>query len=81
MGQLFCCLQVEQSNVAIRETFRRFDDVLEPGFHCLPWFLGKRVAGYLSLRVKQLDVRCETKTKVYFLIINLVHEIMFECFS
>ncbi|KAH7651978.1 Stomatin/HflK/HflC family protein [Dioscorea alata] len=63
MGQLFCCLQVEQSNVAIRETFRKFDDVLEPGFHCLPWFLGKRVAGYLSLRVKQLDVRCETKTK------------------
>ncbi|KAL4322209.1 hypothetical protein AHAS_Ahas14G0187600 [Arachis hypogaea] len=31
--------------------------------HCLPWFLGYRIAGELSLRVKQLEVRCEMKTK------------------
>lgn len=64
MGQAFCCIQVDQSTVAIKETFGRFDEVLEPGCHLLPWCLGKQIAGYLSLRVQQLDVRCETKTKV-----------------
>ncbi|CAN1262410.1 Hypersensitive-induced reaction 1 protein [Linum perenne] len=63
MGNLFCCVQVDQSTVAIREKFGRFDEVLEPGCHCLPWFLGSQLAGHLSLRVQQLDVRCETKTK------------------
>jgi len=63
MGQALCCLQVDQSTVAIKETFGRFTDVLEPGCHCLPWCLGQQIAGYLSLRVQQLDVRCETKTK------------------
>ncbi|KAH9709395.1 Hypersensitive-induced response protein 2 [Citrus sinensis] len=63
MGQALGCIQVDQSTVAIRETFGKFDEVLEPGCHCLPWCLGSQVAGQLSLRVQQLDVRCETKTK------------------
>ncbi|KAF9663644.1 hypothetical protein SADUNF_Sadunf17G0072900 [Salix dunnii] len=63
MGQAFGCIQVDQSNVAITEQFGKFDDVLEPGCHCLPWCFGYQVAGGLSLRVQQLDVRCETKTK------------------
>jgi|UniRef100_A0A2N9FKX0 regulator of protease activity HflC (stomatin/prohibitin superfamily) len=63
MGQALGCLQVDQSNVVIREQFGKFSDVLEPGCHCLPWCLGYQVAGGLSLRVQQLDVRCETKTK------------------
>lgn len=63
MGQSLCCLQVDQSTVAIKETFGKFDEVLEPGCHFLPWIFGQQVAGYLSLRVQQLDVRCETKTK------------------
>ncbi|KAL9285134.1 hypothetical protein ACSQ67_024496 [Phaseolus vulgaris] len=72
MGQVFGCVQVEQSSVAIREVFGKYDDVLEPGCHCVPWCLGSRVAGALSLRVKQLDVRCETKTKsVYRYIYNV----------
>ncbi|KAF1879448.1 hypothetical protein Lal_00005914 [Lupinus albus] len=50
-------------NVVIKEHFGKFDDVLEPGCHCLPWCLGYQIAGGLSLRVQQLDVRCETKTK------------------
>lgn len=65
MGQAFGCIQVDQSNVVIREHFGKFDDVLEPGCHCLPWCLGYQVAGGLTLRVQQLDVRCETKTKVF----------------
>ncbi|KAK8686161.1 hypothetical protein V6N13_125188 [Hibiscus sabdariffa] len=40
-----------------------FEDVLEPRCHCLPWFLGSQLAGHLSLRLSQLDVRCETNTK------------------
>ncbi|GMH16839.1 hypothetical protein Nepgr_018680 [Nepenthes gracilis] len=63
MGNLLCCVQVEQSTVGIEERFGRFVDVLKPGCHFIPWFLGSRVAGYLSLRVQQLDIRCETKTK------------------
>ncbi|KAH9606841.1 hypothetical protein KSS87_020249 [Heliosperma pusillum] len=63
MGQVLGCVQVDQSTVAIRETFGKFDSVLEPGCHCLPWCLGSQLAGHLTLRVQQLDVRCETKTK------------------
>lgn len=63
MGNAFCCVQVEQSTVAIRERFGKFDEVLDPGCHCLPWVLGCQIAGDLSLRLQQLDVRCETKTK------------------
>jgi regulator of protease activity HflC (stomatin/prohibitin superfamily) len=54
---------VDQSTVAIKESFGKFDEVLEPGCHYMPWCIGKRVAGYLSLRVQQLNIRCETKTK------------------
>lgn len=63
MGQSLGCIQVEQSTVAVKEHFGKFDKVLEPGCHCLPWCFGYRLAGKLSLRVNQLDVRCETKTK------------------
>ncbi|KAL5201454.1 hypothetical protein ABZP36_035808 [Zizania latifolia] len=63
MGQVLGLVQIDQSTVAIKETFGKFDEVLEPGCHFLPWCIGKQIAGYLSLRVKQLDVRCETKTK------------------
>ncbi|CAA0832886.1 Hypersensitive-induced response protein 1 [Striga hermonthica] len=63
MGQAFGCIQVDQSTVAVKEHFGKFDDVLQPGCHCLPWCVGYQLAGSLTLRVQQLDVRCETKTK------------------
>ncbi|CAM0951093.1 unnamed protein product [Alopecurus aequalis] len=63
MGGVLGLVQVDQSTVAIKETFGKFNTVLEPGCHFLPWCVGDRIVGYLSLRVKQLDVRCETKTK------------------
>ncbi|KAK6127164.1 hypothetical protein DH2020_039093 [Rehmannia glutinosa] len=63
MGQTLGCVQVDQSTVAVKEHFGKFDYVLEPGCHCLPWCIGYQLAGSLSLRVQQLDVRCETKTK------------------
>ncbi|KAF8697369.1 hypothetical protein HU200_035962 [Digitaria exilis] len=63
MGQALGLIQVDQSTVAIKESFGKYDEVLGPGCHFLPWCIGKQIAGYLSLRVQQLDVRCETKTK------------------
>ncbi|MED6216851.1 Hypersensitive-induced response protein-like protein 1 [Stylosanthes scabra] len=63
MGNLFCCLVVEQSTVVIKERFGKFEQVLQPGCHWIPWITGDRIAGHLSLRLQQLDVRCETKTK------------------
>ncbi|KAL8460110.1 hypothetical protein ACS0TY_031861 [Phlomoides rotata] len=63
MGQTLGCVQVDQSTVAVKEHFGKFVEVLEPGCHCLPWCVGYQLAGLLSLRVQQLDVRCETKTK------------------
>ncbi|XVF14214.1 hypothetical protein REPUB_Repub09cG0038900 [Reevesia pubescens] len=63
MGNLLGCIQVDQSTIAIKEGFGKFDEVLEPGCHCLPWCLGRQLAGHLTLRLQQLDVRCETKTK------------------
>lgn len=66
MGNLFCCVQVEESKVGIKERFGKHKEVLEPGFHCVPWIFGYQIRGKLSLRVQQLDVRCETKTKVSF---------------
>ncbi|KAI6675855.1 hypothetical protein NL676_036651 [Syzygium grande] len=63
MGNLFCCIQVDQSTVAFKERFGKFEEVLEPACHFLPWILGYRCAGKLSLRLQQLDVECETKTK------------------
>ncbi|XP_071693159.1 hypersensitive-induced response protein-like protein 1 [Rutidosis leptorrhynchoides] len=63
MGNLFCFYQVNQSKVAIKRSFGKFEDVLEPGCHCVPWVCGKEIAGKLTLRIQQLDVKCETKTK------------------
>ncbi|KAF5958523.1 hypersensitive-induced response protein 1-like [Camellia sinensis] len=63
MGNILCCVQVDQSTIAIKERFGKFDEVLEPGCHFMPWCLGRKVAGHLTLRLQQLDVRCETKTK------------------
>jgi regulator of protease activity HflC (stomatin/prohibitin superfamily) len=61
--QLLCCACVEQSTAAMQETCGRYDAALSPGCHFMPWCVGRRVAAFLSLRVQQVDVRCETKSK------------------
>ncbi|XVF58214.1 hypothetical protein PTKIN_Ptkin07bG0046000 [Pterospermum kingtungense] len=70
MGNLFCCIQVDQSTVAIKERFGKFDEILEPGCHCLPWctadsnnFENLNRSLHVSLRLQQLVVRCETNSK------------------
>jgi len=58
-----CYTCVDQSTVQVVERCGRFHRIAHPGFHCLVCVLGESVSGSLSLRVQQLDVRCETKTK------------------
>ena len=55
MGLALGYLQVEQSAVAIKEVFGKYDDVHEPGFHCVPWFFGPQIAGYLCIILAQLS--------------------------
>ncbi|MCA9383035.1 SPFH domain-containing protein [Candidatus Dojkabacteria bacterium] len=53
---------VEQQRVAIVERFGKFVRLARPGLHFKLPFI-ERIAGRVSLRVQQLDVRAETKTK------------------
>lgn len=57
-----CCVCVRTQEVGIVEDLGQFKRLIDPGFHCIMWPL-QSVAGTLSLRIQQLDVYCETKTK------------------
>jgi regulator of protease activity HflC (stomatin/prohibitin superfamily) len=58
-----CCFNcVRTQEVGIVEDLGQFKRLLDPGLHCLVWPL-QSVVGTLSLRIQQLDVTCETKTK------------------
>jgi regulator of protease activity HflC (stomatin/prohibitin superfamily) len=77
MGQALCCVQVNQSTLAVKEQWGKFDEILEPGCHCVNWCFGSSISGYLSIRVQQMDVQCETKTKVPSLKFQLVKHTFF----
>lgn len=57
-----CCVCVRTQEVGIVEDLGQFKRLIDPGFHCIMWPL-QAVSGTLSLRIQQLDVYCETKTK------------------
>jgi len=57
-----CCVCVRTQEVGVVEDLGQFKRLLDPGFHFIPFPLSQ-VAGTLSLRIQQLDVTCETKTK------------------
>jgi len=61
MGLCYSC--VDQSTVGIVTQFGKFQRIAYPGFNCIHCYIGEGIAGTLSLRIQQLDVRCETKTK------------------
>jgi regulator of protease activity HflC (stomatin/prohibitin superfamily) len=48
--------------VGVVEDLGQFKQLLDPGLHCITWPL-QSVVARLSLRIQQLDVLCETKTK------------------
>mmetsp|Transcript_28544 Transcript_28544/g.53058 ORF Transcript_28544/g.53058 Transcript_28544/m.53058 type:complete len:302 (-) Transcript_28544:179-1084(-) len=59
----FCCLQcIRTQEVGVVEDLGQFKRLVDPGLHCVCWPLVS-VVGRLSLRIQQLDVVCETKTK------------------
>mmetsp|Transcript_35752 Transcript_35752/g.63783 ORF Transcript_35752/g.63783 Transcript_35752/m.63783 type:complete len:289 (-) Transcript_35752:400-1266(-) len=60
MGCCYSC--VDQSTVGIVTQFGKFNRIAYPGFNCIHCYVGEGIAGHLSLRIQQLDVRCETKT-------------------
>lgn len=58
-----CCFQcVRSQNIGVVEDLGQFKKLVGPGFHflCCPI---QGITGFLSLRIQQIDVRCETKTK------------------
>lgn len=57
-----CFICVRTQEVGVVEDLGNFKKLLDPGLHCIPFPLSQ-VAGTLSLRIQQLDVTCETKTK------------------
>uniref|UniRef100_A0A7R9Z7L3 Band 7 domain-containing protein n=1 Tax=Chlamydomonas euryale TaxID=1486919 RepID=A0A7R9Z7L3_9CHLO len=57
------CFCVEEETAAIVETCGQFSRVDQAGCSQLWWCVGQSIAGTLSLRVQQLDVTCETKSK------------------
>lgn len=58
-----CCFQcVRTQEVAVVEDLGQFKGLLEPGLHLIGWPCSC-IVGRLSLRIQQLDVICETKTK------------------
>jgi len=57
------CVCVHEKNAAILNQFGKFKSVAKPGCTCAPCCCGISVAGMMSLRVRQLDVPAETKTK------------------
>ncbi len=59
---VFGIFTVKQQRVAILERFGKFHSTRNPGFHVrIP--LVDQIAGKISLRIQQLDVLVETKTK------------------
>ena len=58
-----CCIQcVRTQEIGVSEDCGQCKSLLEPGFHCV-FFPITNVVGTLSLRIQQLNVVCETKTK------------------
>jgi len=57
-----CAVCIRTQEVGVVEDLGQFKRLLEPGLHLIPFPLSQ-VAGTLSLRIQQLDVACETKTK------------------
>lgn len=54
---------VDQSSIQVIEQFGKYRRMAQPGFNCVCCCIGEQVAGVMSLRIQQIDCRCETKTK------------------
>mmetsp|Transcript_25405 Transcript_25405/g.46732 ORF Transcript_25405/g.46732 Transcript_25405/m.46732 type:complete len:436 (+) Transcript_25405:114-1421(+) len=60
---LCCCFTcIRTSEYGVMQRFGKFERILDPGMHFMKWPM-EREAGRISMRIRQLDVDCETKTK------------------
>jgi len=55
-------VSVVRSSIGIVEKWGRFTNTATPGLHFLNPCCGESMAGTISLRIQELDIRCETKT-------------------
>lgn len=62
MGDCCCFVCIRTQEVGVVEDLGQFKGLYDSGLHCLCWPL-QSVVARLSLRMQQLDVICETKTK------------------
>ena len=59
----FLCFQcVRTQELAIMENFGAFESILGPGLHVMCWPYST-ISVFLSLRIQQLDLVCETKSR------------------
>jgi len=58
-----CCVAVPQSSVAMIERFGKFEREAHAGLNCMCFICGEASAGEVSLRLQQLLIKCDTKTK------------------
>ena len=59
---LCCCLPcMRTSEYGVLERFGKFERIMKPGMHVIKWPM-ERVAGRVSVRIKQLDVDCVCKS-------------------
>mmetsp|Transcript_10493 Transcript_10493/g.13624 ORF Transcript_10493/g.13624 Transcript_10493/m.13624 type:complete len:288 (-) Transcript_10493:206-1069(-) len=61
-GGAFCCRCITTGSVGVTEFCGKFSGLAPAGFQCIAWPC-QDIVGLISLRVRQLDVECETKTK------------------
>lgn len=63
MTDCICCGCVEEDQIAIIERCGAFDAEAHPGFVCIKVPCVYSLRATVSVRIRQLNVRCETKTK------------------
>ncbi|KAJ8605645.1 hypothetical protein CTAYLR_000142 [Chrysophaeum taylorii] len=74
-----CCVCVRTQNIGVMERCGKFSRLTGPGFHCVAWPC-ETLVGKVSLRVQQLDVNCETKTKDN-VFVNVVISVQYEAIA
>ncbi|CAM9821798.1 unnamed protein product [Heterosigma akashiwo] len=62
MSGACCCRCVTTGQVGVKECLGKYSGIAPAGFQFICWPF-EDIAGMISLRVRQLDVLCETKTK------------------
>ena len=75
-NQCFCLACVRTNTVALVERCGKFQAIKGPGCQCLVWPVDS-IVGRVSLRVRQLAVNCETKTKDH-VFVNVVISVQYQ---